>query len=335
MYSYAIIGFGGLGKLHMTNLLKLEQERGDFHLKAVCGADPNAFHENVKLNLGDIDIASVDFSECSFYQDYKELIEKEKPDFILSTLPTYLHEEVAVYALNKGVHVFSEKPMALTAEGCTNMIEAAKRNNKKLMIGQCLRFDPGLEKIKEYIDNRTFGEIYRAEFSRYSQTPTWTWNNWILDPKQSGGCVLDMHIHDVDTINWLFGMPNSLRSASTSKKIQLESVFTQYFYDDLLVTASADWSMTQKFPFEQKCLFNFEKATVCMINEKLNVYTDNEIFSPEISEETYFMREIRAFLKLVIDGEESTQTSPESIRDSIMIALKEIESARIKETVSF
>ncbi len=335
MYSYAIIGFGGLGKLHLTNLIKLEKERGDFYLKAVCGADEKSFRENVKLNIGDIDIASVDFSRCNFYQDYKELIEREKPDFILSTLPTYMHEEVAVYALNKGIHVFSEKPMALTAEGCNNMIEAAQTNNKKLMIGQCLRFDSRFRKIKEYIDNKTYGEIYRAEFSRYSRTPTWTWKNWILDPKQSGGCVLDMHIHDVDLINWMFGMPNSLRAATTAKKVEFESVFAQYFYDDLLVTASADWSMTQTFPFEQRCIFNFERATVCVVDGKISVYTDKESFSQEFSDDQYFVDEMRAFLKLAVDNEGSAQTSPESIRDSIVLALKEIESARSGETVCF
>ncbi len=334
MYKYAIIGFGGLGKLHLTNLMQLEKERGDFKLCALCGADPNAFKENVKINLGNVDIGNIDFSSIGFYQDYKELIEKEKPDFILSTLPTYMHEEVAVYALNKGVHVFSEKPMALTEAACENMIKAAKENGKKLMIGQCLRFDPTFEKIKEYIDEKTFGKVYRAEFFRYSQTPTWTWNNWILDPKQSGGCIIDMHIHDVDVINWLFGMPKALRAAKTEKKVELESIFTQYFYDDLLVTSAADWSMTQTFPFEQRCLFNFEKATVCVDDGKLTVYTDDESFSPEISGETNLMQEMRAFLKYVIDGEECSATSPESVKDSISLAFKELEAANTLNTIN-
>lgn len=219
MYKYAIIGFGGLGKLHLTNLLQLEQERGDFHLQAICGADPESFKESVKLNLGTVDLSEIDISDCHFYQDYKELIDTEKPDFILSTLPTFLHEEVAVYALNHGVHVFSEKPMALSADGCEHMIHAAEENQRKLMIGQCLRFDSAYSKLKEYVENKTFGAPYRAEFSRYSQKPTWTWNDWILDPEKSGGCVLDMHVHDVDLINWIFGIPKSLRSAVTEKNV--------------------------------------------------------------------------------------------------------------------
>lgn len=330
MYKYAIVGFGGLGKTHFLNLIPLAQERGDFCLQAICGADPEALTKSVKLNIGEVDLSQIDFSDCHFYRDYKEMLDQEQLDFIISALPTYLHEQAAVYALNKGIHVFSEKPMALTAEGCENMIHAAKENSRQLMIGQCLRFAPAYAKLKEYIDNKTFGRAYRAEFTRYSQLPTWTWNNWILDPAQSGGCVLDMHVHDVDLINWFFGMPDSLRSAATGAKAGLESVFTQYFYKekDLLVTANADWSMTQTFPFEERCLINFEEATIIVQDSKLTVYRDEDSFSPELEDKDQYVEEMRTFLKLIIDGEACSITSPESVYASVTLALKEIESAQ-------
>ena len=113
-------------------------------------------------------------------------------------LPTYLHEEVAVYAMEKGLDVFSEKPMALTLDGCKHMLDAAEKLGRKLMIGQCLRFSPAFQKLKEYVATEKYGKAYSAEFIRYSQTPLWTWQNWILDPSKSGGCPWDMHVHDVD-----------------------------------------------------------------------------------------------------------------------------------------
>ncbi len=333
MFKYAIIGFGGLGKLHLTNLIKLEKERGDFELRAVCGADAKSFKESVRLNLGTVDLEGIDFSGCHFYDDYRSLIDNEDIDFILSTVPTYLHEEVAVYALNRGIHVFSEKPMALSIDSCQNMIDASEKNGKKLMIGQCLRFHPAYALLKEYVDNKTFGRVCRAEFIRYSQKPTWTWNNWILDPKLSGGCILDMHIHDVDLINWMFGMPDSLRSVADQHK--LESVFSQYFYKDLFVTANADWSLPQKFPFRARCLLNFEEAAVVIEDEVLTVYKDSEVIVPDIPKETYFADEMRTFLEMVIDGKESSITSPESIADSVRIVMAEIESAQQDRKIIF
>jgi len=328
MYKYAIIGFGGLGKLHLGNLVSLEKERGDLKLQAICGADEKNFKNNVKINLGTVDLSEIDLENCTFYQDYKELIDREKPDFIISTVPTYLHKDVAVYALNHGVNVFSEKPMALSIEDCEEMISAAKANNKKLMIGQCLRFDPSFSKLKEFVDSKTYGKVCRAEFTRYSQTPLWTWNNWILDPEKSGGCVLDMHIHDVDLINWIFGIPESLQSVITGNKVEREAVFTQYFYKDFLVISNADWSLSQTFPFEAKCLVNFEKATVVIADGKLTVYEDERSYTPEISKDDYFVSEMKTFLDLVIEGKESSITSAESVAESIKLAIKEIKEAK-------
>ena len=245
-----------------------------------------------------------------------------------------MHEEVAVYALKRGVHVFSEKPMALSAESCEKMIRASVMSGKKLMIGQCLRFDPVFREIKKYIDEKTYGKVCRAEFSRYSQLPTWTWNNWILDPRQSGGCILDMHIHDVDLINYFFGLPNSVSSVVTEKKAELEAVFTRYFYDDFLVMASADWSLPQKFPFEQRCLINFERAAVSVADGKLTIYTDDDTITPTLSSDDCYMEEIRAFLALALDDTPCTINSLESVSKSISLALCEVESAKRCKTIS-
>ncbi|MBR5543005.1 MAG: Gfo/Idh/MocA family oxidoreductase [Oscillospiraceae bacterium] len=335
MYRYAIIGFGGLGKLHLINLLRLESERkGELKLCAICGADKETVLRNVSLNLGTVDISDVDFSECNFYTDYKELIEKERPDFILSALPTYLHEEAAVYALSKGVHVFSEKPMALTVKSCDNIIEAAKKNDRKLMIGQSLRFSPAILKLKEIVDNETYGKVCRYDFSRFSQTPTWSWNNWILNPELSGGCVMDLHIHDVDMVNWFFGKPKAVHAIGTSRKVPLENVIVRYDYDDVLVTGSADWSMSQKFPFNVRCIMNFERASAVVADGKLIIYTDDEVIEPELVNEKMHYLEIKAFVEMILDGKSCDEiTTPESVRDSVRIVLAEVESIKTKKEV--
>ncbi len=333
MYTYAIIGFGGLGKLHLANLDKLSKIRGDFCLKAICGATAESFKQSVNLNLSTVDISDIDSGDISFYDDYKELIDKEMPDFIISAMPTYMHEEVAVYALNKGIHVFSEKPMALSPDSCRNIMDAAEKSGAKLMIGHCLRFEPAYEMLKSYVDSACFGKAYRAEFTRYSKTPKWTYNNWILDSEKSGGCIMDMHIHDVDLINWFFGMPARLRSDITEHKTELESVFTHYYYDGLIVMAGADWSMPEKYPFTVRALINFDKATVEYRDGKLTVYTDNEIINPVLSETTCFQREMDAFLSYVIDDTPCSQSNPESIFDSMKIAFAEKESAKSGEKI--
>ena len=336
MLRYAIIGFGGLGKVHMNNMLRLEEEHpGKMKLCAIFGASKEAFFQNVSLNFGTVDISKIDLSECGFYEDYKELIDKEKPDFVISATPTFMHEEVAVYALERGIHILSEKPMSLTYEGCQRMMAAAERSNAKLMVGQSARFTAAAMRMKQFVDEGTYGKVRRMEFCRYSQTPLWTYNNWILDPEKSGGCVLDMHIHDVDLLNWLFGLPNSVSSVGTSEKVELESVITRYNYDNMVVTGSADWSMPQTFPFTKQTIINFEKATVIYTAEKkLMVYTDEESHEEDIGPEDSHFVELKTFIEWILNDKDCTYfTSSASVSNSLRIALAEIQSLRTGETV--
>lgn len=333
MLKYAIIGFGGLGRMHLSNLLRLEKIRGDFKLAAICGTTAEEAKKNVTINLGTADMSDVDFSECNFYQDYKEMIDKEELDFVFSVLPSYLHEEVALYTLSHGIDLFSEKPMALTLESCEKIMKAAKENGRKLMIGQCMRFHPVYLKIKEFIDNKTYGNVRRAEFNRYSQMPLWTWNNWILDCEKSGGSPIDFHIHDVDLINFFFGVPDSLRSVMTNMKLERESIATQYFYDGFIISSQADWALPQTYPFREICQVDFENASVRIENEKLTVYTDKECFSPEVGKEDSFFEEEKAFLSYVIDDIPCKNSTSESVYESMKIVMKEIESAQSGERI--
>jgi len=330
---YAIIGFGGLGKKHFCNLMQLEKKCKNFTLAAICGTTEAEAKKAVSLNLGTIDLSEIDLSHCHFYQDYKEMIETEKLDFIISTVPTYLHKEIAVYALSKGIHVFSEKPMALTLDDCEAMLLAAQENKKQLMIGQCLRFHPAYKKVKEFIDSGVYGKVRSAYFERISQLPRWTWNNWILDPAQSGGCILDMHIHDVDLINWFFETPSSLRSTINSSKVPQESVCTQYDYKDFTVLSRADWSLPQTFPFSGRCQIDFEKASVSVANDRLSVYTDEDSYSEDYDPKEAFVEEMEAFLELVLEDKPCDVISPESVYNSVKIAIRELESGMSKQVI--
>ena len=330
MYSYAIIGFGGLGRTHVANLDKISKIRGDIYLKAVCGTTAEEFSKSVSINIGTTETSGIDISGCRFYDDYKELILKEKPDIVISALPTFLHREVAVVALEHGCHVFSEKPMAITPEECKMMTDAAEKNGKKLFIGHCLRFSPAYVTLKEYIESEKWGKPRRAEFARYSCTPYWTFNNWILDPDRSGGCVLDMHVHDVDIVNWYFGAPDSIDSVITENKVKSESVFGRYYYDDgLFVTADADWSLSSEFPFRSRCMVFFDNAVAEICGDVLTVYTEDEIIVPELSKKSYFETEMECFLKYVIDDVECDNMSFESVCETMNFVFREKDCARV------
>lgn len=334
MYRYGLIGFGGLGKKHYCNLLKIAEKRKDFCLASICGTTPEEAGKSVSLNIGTVDSSAFDFSGCHFYQDYKEMIDQENLDFVLSVLPTYLHEEVAVYALQKGVHVFSEKAMALTLEGCDAMISAAKESGKALMIGQVCRFNRTYARLKEIVDSGCYGKVRKVTAVRNSQMPLWTWQNWILDPSKSGGCLLDMHVHDLDLINWIFGMPKQVSAIVGNSKIKQESVSSRLFYDDFVAEVRADWSLPQSYPFTAQFQVDFDEATVVIQGEKFLLYRDDGLEEESYNSEDAFIREIEDFLALALDRIPCETTSAESVRESVRLAMAEMESAEKNEIIT-
>lgn len=332
MLKYAIIGFGGLGKVHFGNYEKIK-ERKDVELVAICDVEESAFKNKAATNLGE-DNSVLDFTGINLYNDAEEMLNKEKLDFIVSALPTYIHEKYAVMAMEKGIHVFSEKPMALNYEQGKKMLEVSKKNNVKLMIGQCVRYFPHYTKLKELIDSKKYGKIIDAEFNRLSLPPIWGWKNWFMDESLSGGAVLDLHVHDVDFINYVFGKPNALCSIATNEVSKHDSITTLYYYDDVVVTARGSWGESATYPFSTPFRARFEKASVECTNGKYMLYPqEGDPFEIEVGNEDGYVEEVVDFIDCIENDTESKINPPESSLQTIAIALAEKKSADLKEII--
>ncbi len=333
MLKFAQIGFGGLGKVHYNNIDVIKENVGDIELVALCDVDESQFTRQTETNLGKNDI-SLDFSKIHIYTDYKEMIEKEELDFVITALPTYLHAEVAIYAMDKGIHVFSEKPMALNLEDCQAMIDASKRNNVKLMIGQCLRFCPYWLKVKEFIDSGKYGKVVKAEFSRVSARPMDKWEDWMDDVEKSGGCILDMHVHDTDFINFLFGKPKAVSTVATHEKTAYDGVNTNYIFDDKVCVANGDWGYADTYRFSGAYRIRFEKATLSIWDGPVKVFPDEgEPYEIKIEGNTSYQNEIIEFINCIREDRVCEQNTPESSMQTIEIVLKEKESADTNQIV--
>jgi predicted dehydrogenase len=286
MLKVGLVGIGFMGRGHLDIYMQLEEEGFPVKLVAICDVDKDKFEG--KFLPGNLDVGNLkyDFSKYNLYTDYDEMLEKEDLDYIDIALPTYLHAEATIKALNKGIHVLCEKPMALNTEECQAMIDAAKANNKKLMIAQCLRFWPEYEYLKKCVDSKEYGKVVSAYFFRGGTTPRWSYENWLLNKEKSGGVLLDQHIHDVDVINWLFGTPKQVSTVGRNvfPGSGYDAVSTNYIYDDMAVNAQDDWTINSKdFGFAMTFRVNFEKGTLIYEGGKLTVYPhDGKSFVPEL-----------------------------------------------------
>ena len=330
MLNFAIIGFGGLGKLHFSGVEELNRRLGNqLNLVALCDIDPEQFTKQTETNLGTGE-TNLDLSAYRLYTDAKEMLDKEKLDFVITALPTYIHAEIAIMAMDRGIHVFSEKPMALTLPEAEAMIEAKNRNGVKLMIGQVQRYCLNYVLIKEWLDSGKYGKLRRAHFNKISPEVTWSWRNWMLDEKNSGGAALDLHVHDVDSINWTFGAPKAVTAAACDFKTGHETISTIYHYDDgTLITANADWGMPSCYTFEEEFSVRFDKATLVQYPTVLKVYPeDGEPYEYQVPEHLCYVDEVEDFIRCILEDRESEINPPESSLVSLKIALAEKLSAR-------
>ena len=329
MLKCAVIGFGGLGKGHAGRAEKME----NVELVALCDVDTSQFEKVTTTNLGEGE--RLDVAKYNLYTDAEEMLEKEQLDFVIIAVPTFLHEKYTVMALEKGLHVFCEKPMGRTVEACENMIEAAKRNNRLLSIGQCLRFDPSYRFIKEAYDTGKFGALKRMELTRYSYAPIWAWENWYMDFARSGGAALDLHVHDVDFINYMLGRPNAVKSDAVHKTSGFGCISTQYIYENgAIVRATGDWSLPESFGFCPDYFVVFENAVIKKGEKGPRVCpADGDAYELDFSDRNMYWNELEYFVQCINESKLNDIAPPESTMQTIEIVMAEMESAKSQKEV--
>lgn len=135
-----------------------------------------------------------------------ELVERNDIDAIAVMSPDWTHEEYVLEAFSAGKHVFSEKPMAITTEGCDNMLRAWVKSGKQFMIGFNMRYMRIFRAMKDAIDSGAIGEIKTA-WVRHFVGPggDWYYHDWHGTSKNSTSLLLQKASHDIDMIHWLTG----------------------------------------------------------------------------------------------------------------------------------
>ncbi|MDD2599665.1 MAG: Gfo/Idh/MocA family oxidoreductase [Kiritimatiellae bacterium] len=328
----AIVGFGFMGRMHFGHWKK---QRG-FEVVALCDKNTAQFTEGIEGgNLAGAD-NSTDYGKAVIYDDFDKMLAEAKPDVIALTLPTPLHVPLTVQALKAGVSVLCEKPMALNAKLCNEMVAAAAEapDGAQLMVGHCLRFWPCYTYLKKLIDTQKYGSVVAASFKRYSAMPGWGKGaNWFMDESKSGGVALDLHIHDADMVNFLFGMPKSVTSSANYNSDGLMTfITTLYDVGDAVVSAEGCWAMTQSFGFEASYMVTFENAVAVMNTnaaDALVVYpAKGKKFVPKLKAGDGYAHEIKWFADKLKGLEVEPVITPEQSRDSVRIIDAEKRSAK-------
>lgn len=185
-----VVGLGHMGMLHMLNCRHIDG------VKIVAAADKSKRALNkAKLN-----------GAKNLYTDYHSLFDDSlNLDAVIISLPNFLHLESVQLALEAGLNVFVEKPLASTVEECRKIVKSVENSGRKLMIGHCMRFVDAIEKMKETVNTGRIGalevvtieQVLNGPFS-HGAVPAPV-PQWWFDPKKiGGGVLLDLGYHAID-----------------------------------------------------------------------------------------------------------------------------------------
>jgi predicted dehydrogenase len=306
--------------------------RKDVEVVAVCDANPNIVRDTQKA-VGNIAGAAsqVDFEGMELYSDYNKFLGETQLDAVSITLPTFLHPNFSIKALEAGLHVLCEKPMALTLDECRRMMDAAAKSKKVLMIGHCVRFWPEYAATRQIVAEGQYGRVIAATFQRLGAAPAW--GDWFKDDSRSGGVAMDLHIHDTDYVQYLFGMPAAVFSRQAKAPAGgAIHIATQYLYaDDKVVVAEGGWGMAPAFGFEMSFNIVLEKATISYDCTRMPAFrvcpADGEAFTPDVAAGDGYSIEIDHFARKVAGENPPRVITLQESRNSVKIVLAEKDSA--------
>jgi predicted dehydrogenase len=151
------------------------------------------------------DPAGADVPGATAVGSLDELLASELDGVVIAT-PSALHAEQAIEALDRGLPVFCQKPLALTAVETREVVEAARRADRLLRVDFCYRELDAARRLKEIVDAGALGRVFAADLVFHNAYgPD---KSWFYDVAQAGGgCVIDLGIHLVDLALWLLGFP--------------------------------------------------------------------------------------------------------------------------------
>ena len=259
------VGVVGIGFMGVTHIKAYRQIPGA-RLAAICDAvrpPENGDLSKIAGNIGSADPLKLDMTQVKAYRDFKEVLNNPDIDLVDLCVPTPQHAPLVIAALKAGKHVVCEKPLARTSAICRDIVKAARKAKTFFMPAMVVRFWPEWAYAKALIEQPTWGKVLAARFRRVSSPPGWSKSSYFTG-SDSGGALLDLHIHDTDFVQFCFGRPRSVFSVGATRfSGAIDHVVTAYqVAAGIPVTAEGSWIMTEGFGFNMAYTINFEKGTI-------------------------------------------------------------------------
>lgn len=195
------IGGGGISRHHMKYMAEMD----DVELVGVADVSEDA-----------LALCSEQFGFSNCFTDYKDLLKIKELQAVTVGTPNGMHHQPTLDALAAGKDVLVEKPMAMSPAQATEMVKAARKKKRLLVIGFQHRFSAAAQMLKRSIDDGQFGNVMYARCLALRRRGIPNWGVFGRKDLQGGGALIDIGVHMIEAAHYLMGSPQPVSAFGSS-----------------------------------------------------------------------------------------------------------------------
>jgi len=274
------------------------------------------------------------------YRSFERLLSDADPDAVDICTPTHTHRELVESAVEAGVDVLCEKPIAPTLEDAVAIADLIQGGDVTFMIGHVTRFWPSYLELKRQIDSSEIGDPGVIRARRISPFPDWGSDDWYTDPDRSGGVLVDLSIHDFDYLRWVFGEVREVFVRSTTvdgpDSPNSHAVAVLEFERGGIAHVEGSWAQPEGRPFGfeievagDEGLLEFDGSAA----RPFELYADEDSTVIDPADERAMRNQLEHFIECRRSGADPRVSATDAV-EALRIAIAARESARRGEPVT-
>lgn len=246
-----IAGLGGISQIaHLPIIHKMN----DAEIAGVCDID-----------RGKAKAIAQNYNVKNYFTDFGQMIREVEADCLIVAAPTNFHKDIAVSGLEAGLNVLVEKPLARNLAEGLKIVEASRKNKKKLMVGMNNRFRPDFMMQESFVSSKELGSIFyiKSGFIRKRSTI----EKWALDKEQSGGgVIMDLGIVVLDMAMWLMKFPKIKSISAVNyhhnfKGVEDTSIVFLKFANGVTINIESSWTLHREHDIFYSNVFGTEGSS--------------------------------------------------------------------------
>jgi predicted dehydrogenase len=270
MLKVALIGLGKMGLSHQAII----NAHPDVDLRAIC--DTTEYLLDVLKK----------YSSKKVYTSYTKLLDEEQLDAVFIATPSRFHVEMVEACLNRGLHVFCEKPLCLDPQDSLRMAELAESRKLVNQVGYHYRFVGAFSEMKRLVDMKIIGDIHNIRAEAYGPVVLRPkGKSWRASKNEGGGCLYDYACHAIDLMNYMVGRPKQVGFSVLNKIFSNDvedEVYSTFVYDNgASGQLCVNWSDESNRKMSTKVMLWGTKGKIYADRQEVQVYLRGDVDLPE------------------------------------------------------